>query len=358
MRMRFVWKVVGLTLCGVLCMVSTGLAAGDSWARKKSASEPIWASAAAVIDGKIYVTGGRTAAGGTPLATLREYDPGMDEWKIKSTMHVARFRHRACAVNGKIYVFGGTQDNHGQSVLSSVEEYDPRTDTWTEKADMPTPRHSLTVSALDGKIYAIGGAKGALSSAWNWVAYKTVEVYDPVTDTWQKMDDMPLSRTTHAAGVVGGRIYLLDGMGGDSNACQFPMNVQEYDPVDDEWERKSFPPSARAYVGGVTVNGKIYVIGGTDLNSNWLRHTYEYDPVSDEWTRRADMPTGRNDTGIGAVDGRIYVIGGWAGTFLSSVEVYTPAGWEPSQGENPPEHSVLPQGKLISTWAYISGSSR
>ena len=106
------------------------------------------------------------------------------------------------------------------------------------------------------------------------------------------------------------------------------------------------------------VNGKIYVIGGTDLNSNWLRDTYEYDPAADEWNRRADMPTGRNDTGIGSVDGRIYVIGGWAGTFLSSVEVYTPPGWEQDQGENPPEHSVLPQGKLISTWAYIRGSSR
>jgi hypothetical protein len=54
MRGRFIWKIIGLTICGILCIVSSGLAAGDSWARKKSASEPIWASAA-VIDGKIYV---------------------------------------------------------------------------------------------------------------------------------------------------------------------------------------------------------------------------------------------------------------------------------------------------------------
>jgi len=42
--------------------------------------------------------------------------------------------------------------------LKTMEEYDPITDTWTTKADMPTARWFFSTSALNGKIYAIGGS--------------------------------------------------------------------------------------------------------------------------------------------------------------------------------------------------------
>lgn len=354
-----VWKISAFILFGLLGAASIGLAAGDSWEKKKPTAEPIWASAAAVVKNKIYVTGGRTPDG-LALRTLRVYDPAKDEWTTKAEMHVPRFRHCACAVNGKMYVFGGTQDNHGPSVLSSVEEYDPKNDTWIEKASMPTPRHSFTVSALDGKIYAIGGSKGALSSAWNWVAYKTVEVYDPILDIWEKRRDMNHSRTTHAAGVVNGRIYLIAGMSGSSDSFAWGNRIEEYNPEEDEWKDKAILQLNRGHVSSATVNNRIYVIGGINVAlpaqdpNRYLKDVEVYKAPTDTCVKKTDMPTGRSDMSIGAANGRIYVIGGWAGFFLRNVEEYTPEDFH-QDGEL--QQPVSPQEKLISTWASIKASS-
>lgn len=61
--------------------------------------------------------------------------------------------------------------------LKTVEVYDPSTDTWTTKAPMPTGRRQLAASVVNGKIYAIGGYvnKGQPGLA-------TVEEYNPITD--------------------------------------------------------------------------------------------------------------------------------------------------------------------------------
>ena len=76
----------------------------------------------------------------------------------KTPMPTLRHVHRACAVDGKIYVMGGITSIGCDFPISKVEEYDPSTDTWDPtKTDMPTPRESFGLSAVNGKIYAIGG---------------------------------------------------------------------------------------------------------------------------------------------------------------------------------------------------------
>ena len=69
------------------------------------------------------------------------YNPQIDSWTQKALMNTARLEHGAVALNGKIYVFGGANiDIYGYPVyLSSGEVYDPATNTWSPIADMPIP---------------------------------------------------------------------------------------------------------------------------------------------------------------------------------------------------------------------------
>ena len=69
--------------------------------------------------------------------------------------------------------------------------------------------------------------------------------------------------------------------------------------------------ASAAYYGA---NGKIYVIGGFDSNSNETNQTWEYDPVADSWdTSRADIPVGMAGAGYSIVGEFIYLAGGWGG---------------------------------------------
>ena len=87
-------------------------------------------------------------------------------------MPTPRWGLSASAINGKIYAVGGTQN--GRDGLQSVEIYDPIADTWTKAPDMPTARTNLATSAVNGEVYAIGGSQGLLRRALSMVeAYDT-----------------------------------------------------------------------------------------------------------------------------------------------------------------------------------------
>ena len=85
---------------------------------------------------------------------------------------------------------------------------------------MPTPRSGLAVAAAsNGKLYAIGGsgAGGSKSDwpsspAWPEWAVATVEEYDAAADTWSRRRDMVHPRAYAAAvGAGNGKIYVIGG---------------------------------------------------------------------------------------------------------------------------------------------------
>jgi len=50
---------------------------------------------------------------------------------------------------GQIYIFGGTGVN--SETLSSAETYDPKSDSWKEICDMPEPRSQSAVVSVGGR---------------------------------------------------------------------------------------------------------------------------------------------------------------------------------------------------------------
>ena len=128
--------------------------ATDTWTRKANLPEPRYLHTAGVVDGKIYIIAG-SPRNRTASNAVFEYDPATDLWTRKADAPTARSWQspNAAVADGRIYVFGGDSGPPD----AEVEEYDPATDTWTIRADMPTPRGALSTTALNGKIYVIGG---------------------------------------------------------------------------------------------------------------------------------------------------------------------------------------------------------
>ena len=259
--------------------------------------------------------------------------PGLTQegtWTKVADMPTPRATHAAAVVNGKIYVIGGrTTDRY----LSTVEEYDPATDTWARKADMPEPRNGPATGVVNGRVYVIGGWIG---EARTGKAISIVEEYNPTTDTWSRKADMIVGISFEkAVGVVNNRIYVIGGWSDDRASTRYPNAgpvsiVQEYEPATDTWTRKADMRYARSGASAVAVNNKIYVIGGWVSGLGTIPIAEEYDPTADTWTRKSDMPTPRWNTAPSVVNGKIYTIGGFSGDSssaqaLPTVEVYDPA---------------------------------
>src|SRR3989304_10136231 len=104
-----------------------------------------------------------------------------------------------------------------------------------------------------------------------------------------------------------------------------PHSVEAAEGV---WTAKKPSPNERSEVAVVSLNEKIYVIGGfkrlgvTDL-------VEEYTPSTDTWATKAPIPQSLHHAAAAAVRGRIYVIGGfrrlWPWKPVNSVYEYDPA---------------------------------
>jgi len=143
----------------------------DTWTRKTDMPEPRYLHTAGVVNGKIYVIAG-SPRNQTASNSVFEYDPATDVWTRKADAPTVRSWQSPTAgvADGRIYVIGGDAGPPD----AEVEEYDPATDTWTARADMPTPRGALSITALNGRIYVIGGTVTLFNDVLS-----TVEEYYP-----------------------------------------------------------------------------------------------------------------------------------------------------------------------------------
>lgn len=195
--------------------------ATDTWTTLAPMPTPEDGAAAASINGQLYVVGGITQAvtNNPRNAILQVYDPTTNTWATKASMPTARAGAEAVAINGQLYVVGGTTDNTSSGYTGALEVYDPATDTWTSKAPMPTPRQVFAANAVNGQLFAIGGDPGG------GVAQTAVnEVYDPSTDTWTTAAPMPTARYEMASGVIGTTIFVVGGATGFGNGVQQTVN--------------------------------------------------------------------------------------------------------------------------------------
>lgn len=277
------------------------------------------AHAVETVNGKIYAVGGEQLNS----KVLEEYDPITDNWASKTDMPTKRGWLSCSVVNEKIYAIGG----YNPATVNSIEEYDPVTDIWTTKSPMPTARWGPGTGTVNGKIYVFGGASGwdsAVNSPKEFC--RTNEVYDPATDIWTTKGSIPTLRWGSSSCVVNGKIYVF---GGYNNTIL--STVEEYDPAVDIWTTKSPMLTPRWGLTTGTVNGKIYAIGGGNVYkpTKALNIVEEYDPVSDTWKIKVPMPVGRIALAPSSVtiDGKIYVIGGGglkASDAYAEVFVYDP----------------------------------
>jgi N-acetylneuraminic acid mutarotase len=118
-------------------------------------------------------------------------------------MPTARHHHTSVVLNGTLYVIGG-RETRVSSNLDSNERYDPDTNTWNTLSPMPTKRSGLAASAINNDIFVVGGEKIEGS-------YSTNERYDPETDSWTSELPMPTARLGHDAADFDNKIYVLGG---------------------------------------------------------------------------------------------------------------------------------------------------
>ncbi|XP_028334228.1 kelch repeat and BTB domain-containing protein 12 isoform X3 [Physeter macrocephalus] len=148
---------------------------------------------------------------------------------------------------------------------------------------------------------------------------KNVEIYryhDRGNQFWEKLCTTEF-RELYALGTVHNDLYVIGGQMKIKNQYLITNCVEKYSVERDTWKRVSPLPQPLACHAVVTVNNKLYVLGGwtpqmdlpdeePDRLSNQL---LKYDPSQDQWTEQAPMKYSKYRFSTAVVNSEIYVLG-------------------------------------------------
>jgi len=376
----------------------------DHWvlAPFDSVRAPGWVSAAPLpkprghlggvaLNGALYAVGGCEGHDPAPIDVpwVHRYDPATDRWTEVAPLPFPRshFEPSILVRDGRIVIVGGRSRPRGEETVADVTEYDPVANRWVALPPLPEPRLAPIAVLLGERILA--GLGGRLTSnpdsraLWlerrdsPWVPGPPLPVplgevaagviggrlfllgrgdsstlgLDLATGRWDAVAThavRPAPGDHHALEVWGGRLYLFGGLG------QGQGTVQIYDPALETWRYGPAMPFLAGSSATATIAGRMYVAGGI-VGDTTTRQAARFDPATETWTAIAPMPRARNHAAAATDGRRLFVFGGRGpgsgaanvvANGFADVQIYDPAtdSWLASgQGTDAP--APLPQAR-------------
>jgi hypothetical protein len=238
---------------------------------------------------------------------VRDADAAAGSWQRLADAPAKRQEASYVSLNGELHLLGWTKAH---------KVYDPASNSWSTRAPMPVQRHHVQAVAVDGKIYMIGGL-----TSWPDGDVNTVYIYNPSTNRWTQGASMgSRGRGAGAVAVRNGKIYYAGGLHGGTAVSWFDV----YDPATDDWTALPNMPRAREHFHGAVAGGKFWAIGGRQgaINST-IAPTDAFNFSTGRWeTGYAPIPTKRGGFGVGVAGSEIIVFGGEGGGVQSAVQAY------------------------------------
>lgn len=143
----------------------------------------------ALPDGRTIIFGGSINGSGTRVTTAYFYDPGADTYAAAPPLLVGVGNHVGTTMaDGRVISVAGVLNGNTQSSLKT-QIFNPSTMSWSYGADMPQAHNDYPgISATPcGTVYVWGGS----SAPSGGLGIKKVSAYDPATDTWSTLADLP-----------------------------------------------------------------------------------------------------------------------------------------------------------------------
>ncbi|HMQ06747.1 MAG TPA: kelch repeat-containing protein [Saprospiraceae bacterium] len=239
------------------------------------------------------------------------------------SLNTARAVHTTTLLhNGKILICGGFAGNN--NYISSVEIYDPILNTFRTAGNMSVPRISHSATLLpDGKVLIAGGYDGTYLSS--------TEIFDPLTETFSPGTELNSPRMGHTATLLkNGKILFAGGVG---TGWTFLKSAELYDIDAKSFSHTDSMFSEReAHTATLLKDGTVLISGGhVGRRANIKINTSAeiYDPVSQQFVEISHMNVKRHKhDAVLLKDGKVLITGGADETdydgIYKSAEIYHP----------------------------------
>ena len=179
-----------------------------------------------------------------------------------------RAGHACVVLGGKIWLLGGEND---KAPLSSVEVFDPVPQTWSSATRLKTGLTRLGAVAVGNRLFCVGGENAGKATA---------EVHELVNNVWVARASMQFSRSRFALVQNSAELLVFGGQDGNKGRS----SCEAYLVSTDKWRSLAGMPGPRFGHSAQRKGNLVYVFGGHGANSTIsLRSTWIYDIQKDSW---------------------------------------------------------------------------
>ena len=175
--------------------------------------------------------------------------------------------------NGLLYMCGGHQGPEHtypkESFTDNFNVYDKRINAWRELAPRPQKAHGYTLAAVGNYIYAFGGFTFSENHKPGWKSITAIDRYDITNNTWTTVAHLNRPRSSNVSVTVDGKVYLIGGWDSTPKKLNdyegfFHNTIEIFDLATETVTIAPYqmPAPLRRAFTGVEYEGKILLIGG------------------------------------------------------------------------------------------------
>ncbi|HMO25791.1 MAG TPA: kelch repeat-containing protein, partial [Tepidisphaeraceae bacterium] len=240
---------------------------------------------------------------------------GKLSWSKAANALAARTEHMTAMVGEKLYLMGGYFNNVWLSE-ARMDVYNPATNKWQRLADLPQRLTHAGTAHDDRYIYLAGGYTVDATGRKQVIGIVNSWRYDTVTSQWNAMPALPQRMGAGSMVLVGRTLYHMGGFEGNITRDSSKIFTLNLDNLSAGWKFHGNMPETNNHFGAAVLNGSVYVMAGqigNDATAVFRDSAWRWDVASNLWTRLPNITSpGRSHIwgSTFAHNGRIFVIGG------------------------------------------------
>jgi hypothetical protein len=370
-----------LHVFGAALLASGGNLAADTFVWTTKAPCPLvrFEAVGGAAVGKLFQFSGYYTGGSRILATTEcdAYDPVTNKWQSLTSIpqaisHCGQVADVDDPSHAIFWLAGGFLGDDPGPSTSEVWKYDIRDNIWSAGPSLPAPRGGGALVKLGRELHYYGGAtrlngvfQQDYGTHWALDLDGGSGVWRTTTKSGQLLAPMPNPRNHMGGTSLNGKLYAIGGqhLGKQNSTPQSEVDV--YDPATNTWTQAAPMPRP---IGHVTANvfvrnGRIVVTSGRALKGVLLANVIEYDPATNTWSELPPLPEGRQSPVSGLAGNQMVVTCGANGALQNQT-------WVTQTSQPPPGQSVdsftlinadsdqpIPGYEVINNGAIINSAS-
>lgn len=240
-------------------------------------------------------------------------------WKRGPDIPLPRGGYYAAWHQGGLLLAGGTYWKDKKKIWTDrVSFYDPRRGHWEEWAPLPRPLAYGVMALAAGRLYLIGGIDEKVLHH---------DIYRLEGQKWRRIGEAPAGVIYSSAVSVDSRIYVMGGGTNNNDLTTVTNQAWLYEPKNGRWTKlPAVPGPPRLVHAAAAIDKQIFVFGGLTQKAGEpyrnLDDAHRFDTRTRKWTTIKSLPEAARALWAANAGDYIYLFGGMGEKELDTVYRY------------------------------------